>query len=364
MTTGTRDSRLQVRGVPASNPGVLLVATSSKPATFAHDLAHGRCPRIDYLEASRALNGTAIDYDSLAPNRTLRRVEEALRLDLRLATYARALVRRHRFQVVVSMSERVGIPLALLLDRSVRHIVLPCHMLSRTKLFVSRLARIPSRWNTVLALTEAEAAVLRQLPGHREVKVLPRWVDTHFFTPTAAGPDGDGDCVLSVGLSYRDYPTLLQAMASVPDIPCRIRAGSSWVVAGAGQSRTPSNVQVTGTVRPDVLRADYRRSRLVIVPIRSTTQWTAGATAVLEAQAMGKAVIATRTPGMAEYVRHGETGLLVEPHDPAALASAVATLWNDPEAARAMGERACAWVREHLSLERWLDQLQATVAQG
>ena len=41
-------------------------------------------------------------------------------------------------------------------------------------------------------------------------------------------------------------------------------------------------------------------------------------------------VVATRVSGIPELVRHGDTGLLVEPDDPAALAAALARLLADP----------------------------------
>jgi glycosyltransferase involved in cell wall biosynthesis len=44
----------------------------------------------------------------------------------------------------------------------------------------------------------------------------------------------------------------------------------------------------------------------------------------LEAMACGKAVVATRTGGVPEIVRHGDTGWLVSPEDPAALAQGIA----------------------------------------
>jgi glycosyltransferase involved in cell wall biosynthesis len=59
---------------------------------------------------------------------------------------------------------------------------------------------------------------------------------------------------------------------------------------------------------------------------------------VLEALAMGRAVVATRVGGIPEIVRDGETGLLVPPRDPEALADALAQAlarpW-DPAAQRA-----------------------------
>jgi len=51
--------------------------------------------------------------------------------------------------------------------------------------------------------------------------------------------------------------------------------------------------------------------------------------AVLEAMALRKAVVASRTGGIPEIVREGETGLLVPPGEAGALAQAVTTLLND-----------------------------------
>ena len=58
----------------------------------------------------------------------------------------------------------------------------------------------------------------------------------------------------------------------------------------------------------------------------------------LEAMACGTAVVGSRTGGIPEVVADGETGLLVEPDDPGALAAALNSLIGDPERARAMGQ--------------------------
>lgn len=60
----------------------------------------------------------------------------------------------------------------------------------------------------------------------------------------------------------------------------------------------------------------------------------------LEASAAGVPVVATAVGGNPEVVADGETGYLVPPADPAALAERIARLVGDPEARRAMGAAA------------------------
>jgi starch synthase len=57
----------------------------------------------------------------------------------------------------------------------------------------------------------------------------------------------------------------------------------------------------------------------------------------LEAMACGTAVVGSQVGGIPEVVVDGETGLLVPPGDPAALAAALNALVLDPARAAAMG---------------------------
>lgn len=72
---------------------------------------------------------------------------------------------------------------------------------------------------------------------------------------------------------------------------------------------------------------------------------------VLEAMALGRAVVATRAGGPAELVDDGRTGVLVEPGDDSALAAALAALAGDPARRRALGEAAAAEVRRRYASE-------------
>jgi glycosyltransferase involved in cell wall biosynthesis len=72
----------------------------------------------------------------------------------------------------------------------------------------------------------------------------------------------------------------------------------------------------------------------------------------LEAMACGTPVIATRVGGIPEVVVDGETGWLVEPGDPAALAEALGRALADPERGRRMGEAGRRRVEAHFTWER------------
>jgi glycosyltransferase involved in cell wall biosynthesis len=84
------------------------------------------------------------------------------------------------------------------------------------------------------------------------------------------------------------------------------------------------------------MRSVYRRSTVVAVAL-APNKVGSGLTVVLEAMASGRPVVVTENPGMAGYVEHGVTGLLVPPGDPAAMAAAIGELLADPVRARGMG---------------------------
>jgi glycosyltransferase involved in cell wall biosynthesis len=79
---------------------------------------------------------------------------------------------------------------------------------------------------------------------------------------------------------------------------------------------------------------------------------------ILEALALGKPVVATRVGGISEVIRDGDTGLLVTPGDPRALADAVSALLADPARTSAMAARGQAAGRARFSADVMVREIE------
>ncbi|MGH7361473.1 MAG: glycosyltransferase, partial [Candidatus Methylomirabilales bacterium] len=84
---------------------------------------------------------------------------------------------------------------------------------------------------------------------------------------------------------------------------------------------------------------------------------------VVQALAMGRPVVASDVEGLTEVLRDGETGLLVPPGDPAALAAAIASLLADPGRGTALGNAGRQLVKKEFTVEAMLGRLEGLYAQ-
>jgi glycosyltransferase involved in cell wall biosynthesis len=80
--------------------------------------------------------------------------------------------------------------------------------------------------------------------------------------------------------------------------------------------------------------------------------------AVLEAMAMERPVVATDGGGTREVVRHGQSGLLVPPKDPEALAVAIGDVLAQPARARAMGQLGRRIVEDAFSAQAMVRRME------
>jgi glycosyltransferase involved in cell wall biosynthesis len=171
----------------------------------------------------------------------------------------------------------------------------------------------------------------------------------------ALGLDRESRVVLTVAryTEQKDHRTLLDAIPAV--LACEPKARFVWVGAGPLQDSLLEAVRRQGLDRhvlflgqredvPELMGA----ADLFVLPSR----FEGLPLVVLEAMAAGKPVVATRVCGTAEAVRHGVTGLLVEPGRPAELAAALIDLLQNPARAAQLGERGRRRARCCFSAER------------
>lgn len=204
----------------------------------------------------------------------------------------------------------------------------------------------PSAWmKRRLARTE-----LGRLPG----QVIPYGVDTAFFAPGQVAREAlglpDGPLVLFAGNMYsaddhrKGLPDLLAAFPEVR----KALPDARLVVAGrlVGVADQPW-LHVLGEVPRETLPDLYRVADAFCIPSRGDNL----PVAVLEALASGLPVVGTCVGGIPEEIVDGETGVLVPPRDPAALAAGLVRTLQRPEPDRwrvAARERAqIAFSRSH-----------------
>jgi len=97
----------------------------------------------------------------------------------------------------------------------------------------------------------------------------------------------------------------------------------------------------------------FARGDVVVVPSRVEPFGNVAVQAMLA----GRPVVASRTQGLAEIVKDGETGLLVRPDDPVALADAIAELLDDPARASALAEAGRTDAAERFGAQRYRAQM-------
>jgi glycosyltransferase involved in cell wall biosynthesis len=95
---------------------------------------------------------------------------------------------------------------------------------------------------------------------------------------------------------------------------------------------------------PEILNS----SDVLVLP----SHWEGFGLVTLEAMNAGLPVVGTRRGAIPEVVRNGETGLLVPPKDPEALATALIRLLSNPERARAMGRAGLSRLRREFDMEK------------
>jgi len=235
--------------------------------------------------------------------------------------------------------------------------------------------RLGYRWSgwladRVTAVSHAAAAahLSARMVTPGKLLVLPNGVDVEEWRPDAPARNavrrelglGEEFLWLAAGRlePVKDYPTLLAAMAKVPE-PAKL------LIAGSGplQSellRLSAGLGLEQRVRFLGFEPDLRRWMRAADGFVLSSRWEGLPMALLEAAACALPAVATDGAGTSEVLVDGQSGWLTLAGDSAALAEAMTRMMRTPpEERRAMGERARQFAVEQFSLEAILDRWEA-----
>jgi glycosyltransferase involved in cell wall biosynthesis len=180
-------------------------------------------------------------------------------------------------------------------------------------------------------------------------------VDAHaaFFLPHNAPVVGN----VAALVPHKGQKHLVAAAARViREVP-----DARFVILGEGELREQLERQIKDLgLERHVILAGFRPD--VIGLIKSfdlfvMSSLTEGlGTSILDAMACAKPVVGTRAGGIPEAVRDEDTGLLVPPHDDAALAAAIVRLLKDPALAARLGASGRQRAAEYFSVDRMVSE--------
>jgi phosphatidylinositol alpha-1,6-mannosyltransferase len=147
--------------------------------------------------------------------------------------------------------------------------------------------------------------------------------------------------------------------------------GGRYAIAGIGERlpkfeqlrdelRLGDAVRFLGGVADHELPALYNAADLYVGASRRVEGLAEGfGISLVEASACGLAVVGGRSGGVPEAVREGETGILVDPDDPAAVAAGINALLADPERRHRLGAAGRKAVETYYNWDRVVRDLVA-----
>ncbi len=196
---------------------------------------------------------------------------------------------------------------------------------------------------------------------YEHIRLISRSVDLDKFK--YINPDKKRKQEFNVGIIGRITPLkghldFIKAMAKVARVVPHLKI---WIVGDAVSSHEGYKdqlqllvkrlglwhvTQFLGTQRD--IPAIFSHLDLLVL---ATTTHEAFGRVIVEAQASGVPVVATRVGGVVDIIEDGKTGLLVPPADPLNMAEAVIRIYKDNELASRLSEEAYREVKEKYNLE-------------
>ncbi len=290
------------------------------------------------------------------------------KLDVRVLMKLYRLVSRERPQVIHAFLLWANMA-ARIVGRILRgpRVISSYHDVMVTEGWLSRMIdRLTTGWtDSIVCCSEAvRRSVFSQIGGEKaQYMTIPFGVDVERFSGVASAKRAElglqeGMPVLGTVCRLvepkKGLRVLLEALASLKggaaSPPCQL-----LIIGDGPASDSLRALSERLGIAPWVVFAGVRRDIPHLLPLMQIfvlpSLYEGFGIAILEALAAARPVVATAVDGIPEFVSHGQTGLLVPPGEPAALAAAIRTLLDHPEQAELMGARGQEHVRGEFGIE-------------
>ncbi|MEJ2556291.1 MAG: glycosyltransferase family 4 protein [Anaerolineae bacterium] len=214
-----------------------------------------------------------------------------------------------------------------------------------------RLMQVFEEADQVVTISDYTRGQLLSLgvPAKRIAKITPG-VDTRRFYP-----DRTAGLAIRARYQLEDYPVILTIGRLIGGKGPALES----LQALAQERAVSDHVIFAGYVPDEELPAFYNAADLFVMPSRQMLEageWEGFGIVYLEANACGKPVIGGRSGGTEDAVVNGQSGYLVDPESPEAVAEKILGLLQNPVRAQRMGEFGRRWVKQHLSWEQAAEQ--------
>ena len=150
------------------------------------------------------------------------------------------------------------------------------------------------------------------------------WAVEPPVVPEVDKPLIEGEYICAVGSQARDYRVLMDAMSQLPYIRLVVVA-TAESVAGV---RVPSNVEIRFNVPLRQVHNIIAHCRFMVLPLAGS-HVPCGHVTIVSAMHHGKAVVATQSDGITDYIKDNINGRMVTPKNSDGLAGQISALYKD-----------------------------------
>ena len=178
---------------------------------------------------------------------------------------------------------------------------------------------------------------IMELGFRKEIFVLPNFINIKNYIPEFE-PDEKSICYFGRLSEEKGLHTLLKAIKNI-DIRLKIIGEGRIEEELKAKVRNDgiNNVDFLGYKTDNNLNEEIKKSMFVVIPSEC---YENNPISILEAFALGKPAIGSKSGGIPELIKHGHTGLTFEPGNPADLRNKIISLINNTDKIKEMGKKA------------------------